>query len=171
MSKPKKHKITLSEAISLIPHDQCYCNDSGHCPYNYFREVSKTKYEQLTRTEKGRFKVITQYPEPLLEWCAFLNEPLTIQDGCKDCGINCDYPPKKHEEYLKWLEEEYKEKDPEYYQECLEEEKDTKTYIRRIENREYADFYKEKFPDEVELIDKIVEEDKLEYWHKEKKDE
>ena len=166
MSKRPRHRVTLSEAISLIPHDQCYCNDSGHCPYNYFRRVSKTKYEKLTRTEKGYFKILCQYKEPALEWCAFLNEPLSVQDGCKDCGINCDYPLKEHEEYLKWLETEYKDSDPKHYEEALKRAGDLKPFTARICNREYADFYKEKFPEEVDLIDKIVKEDKLEYWHK-----
>ncbi len=165
MSKKQKHKITLKEAIALIPHDTCYCNDSGHCPFNYFRKVSKTKYKELTKAEEGCFKVLCQYKEPVLEWCSFLNQPLSIQDGCKDCGINEDYPQEKYDAYMKWLEEEVKDDDPEYYEECLKDD-DRKPFRRRIANREYADFYKEMFPEETDLIDKIVKEDNLEYWYK-----
>lgn len=77
-----------------------------------------------------------------LEYCVFLREYLSIQDGCKDCGIN-----------------EYDETGG-YGEEYLEQ--------KRLKNREFADYYKEKFPEESELIDKIVEEDKLDYWYKDK---
>ena len=70
----------------------------------------------------------------------FLKGYLSIQDGCKDCGIN----------------------------EYDFDEDGNQVNLKRIKNREFADFYKEMFPEESDLIDKIIEEDKLEYWYKNK---
>lgn len=161
----KKHIVTLAEAIDRIPHDEFYCNDSGRCPFWQLRKFSKNK--QIKIVQKYHiFGIPTWYARTHeLEYCSFLKEYLSIQDECKDCGINCDYPQSKYNDYLKYLEEKYKDKEPEFYKECIEDAKEYDIFTRRIQNREYADYLKEKFPDEAELIDKIVIEDKLEYWH------
>ena len=135
-----KHKITLKEAIDRIPHDWAYCLDSGRCPYFQFRTMTKNRFIRVAK--KNELLVPIWYEEQhVLEYCTFLRQYLSIQDGCKDCGINEDDP------------------DGNYGDMDLPKR-------ARIKNREYADYYKEKFPEEIDLIDKIVEEDKLEYWHK-----
>lgn len=170
MSKTQKKRITLAEAIQNIPHDEFYCLDSGRCPYFTVRYLSENKYKALMK--KGGIvpqygKRDNKYP---LEYCMFLRDYLGIQDGCKDCGINCDVPEEVAaedkaytDEYRANGEEPYASKDDEW---LVKYGYMKKAYRRRIENREYADFYKEKLPEEIELIDRIVEEDQLEYWHK-----
>ena len=164
--KAKKHIVTLKEAIDRIPHDEFYCLDSGRCPFWQLRKFSKGKLHKLRLKHHIWALPIWYSKSHQLEYCSFLREYLSIQDGCKDCGINCDYPQSKHDEYMKYLEKEYKEKDSEFYAECMEDAKEYDIFTRRIENREYADFYKERFPEEADLIDRIVEEDHLEYWHR-----
>ena len=157
MRKIKKHRITLKEAIDNIPHNECYCNDSGRCPYWNLRKFNKNKWNKLC--DKYELLAPCYYGSMhILEYCSFLKTYLSIQDGCKDCGINED------------ITEAQKRIDPEHPDDPCHS---AIPYRRRITNREYADMYKEKFPDEVELIDKIVEEDNIEYWHnrEEKKDE
>ena len=142
-----KHKITLKEAIDRIPHDWAYCLDSGRCPFWQVRKCH-SKGQMLRKAKEAQIfgLPIGHERQHVLEYCAFLGQYLSIQDGCKDCGINEDDP------------------DGNYGDMDLPKR-------ARIKNREYADFYKEKFPEEADLIDKIVEEDKLEYWYKDKEDE
>lgn len=138
--KRTKHKITLKEAIDRIPHDPDYCNDSGRCPYFRIRNLTRTKMIRIAKS-KTWFGIPSWYfKRNKLEYCVFLKDWLYIQDGCKDCGIN------EYDETGGYGEEHCKR--------------------RRITNREFADHYKEQFPEESDLIDKIVEEDKIEYWHK-----
>lgn len=153
--KRKKSRITLQEAIARIPHDECYCCDSRTCPYHTFRKCSKTKYKKLSK------EVITQFNKPYLEWCTFLNAPLYIQDGCKDCEINCDYP----EEYFNRFYEEEKEKAKKGQENAIRIinaiENDTwKSYpFKQRISKGAIEYYKERFPEEKDYIDKIYKED------------
>lgn len=143
MARKAKKRITLEEAIKNVPHDWAYCLDSGRCPYWRLRKCH-SKGQMITKARKAHIIGIPIWYSRRheLEYCMFLREYLSIQDGCKDCGIN-----------------EYDETGN-YGEEYLEQ--------KRLKNREFADYYKEKFPEESELIDKIVEEDKLDYWYKDK---
>lgn len=135
-----KHKITLKEALDRIPHDPDYCNDSGRCPYFRIRNLTRTKMIRIAKSKEWFGIPSWYFKRNQLEYCVFLKDWLYIQDRCKDCGIN-----------------EYDETGG-YGEDYLEQ--------KRLKNREFADFYKKKFPEEADLIDKIVEEDKLEYWYK-----
>ena len=139
MRKREKHIITLKEALEKIPHNEFYCNDSGVCPYFRLRKLTRSKMLRIARSKDWFGIPSYYYKNNQLEYCVFLQDWLWVQDGCKDCCINEDY-----------------------YDE------DDKLISRRITNREAADEYKERFPEESDLIDKIVQEDHLEYWHKDK---
>lgn len=137
--KIKKERITLKEAIKNIPHDWAYCNDSGMCPYWRLRKCH-SKGQMITKAKKAQIIGIpTWYSKRHeLEYCMFLRQYLSIQDGCKDCGINEDDPENNYGDM-------------------------SIPKKRRISNRETADMYKEIFPEESEFIDQIVQEDNLEY--------
>lgn len=146
--KIKKEKITLKEAIERIPHNECYCNDSGRCPYWRLRNLTRTKMIRIAKSKEWFGIPSWYYRHNQLEYCVFLKDWLYIQDGCKDCGINEDIT-----EDQKWI-------DPEHPNDrCYS----SIPYRRRIKNREAADMYKEMFPEESDLIDKIVKEDNLTY--------
>lgn len=176
--KTKKQRITLAEAIERIPHDWAYCLDSGRCPYWRLRKCH-SKGQMITKAKKAHIIGIpiwySRHHE--LEYCMFLREYLSIQDGCKDCGINEDLTPEMIKEEIE-ADKAYHDKyhpdepyTPLTEAEILEYNGYKKPFRARLKNREYADFYKEMFPEEADLIDKIVEEDHLEYWHKDKNKE
>ena len=173
--KIKKERITLKEAIENIPHDWAYCLDSRKCPYWRLRKCH-SKGQMITKAKKDQIIGIPVWysRNHELEYCMFLRKYLSIQDGCKDCGINEDFTEEMLNEELKSLNEYYAENSPEKLpatkEEILEFNGYDKPFRARIKNREYADFYKEMFPEESDLIDKIVEEDNLTYWYKEKKE-
>ena len=110
MKKVTKKPITLEEGIRLIPHDHFYCNDSGRCPFWQTRLYTKGQLKRFIKEGKltpflpndcfhnteGKCRV---------EYCAFLKSNLSIQDGCKDCGINCDKSKEQEESDIKYLEE------------------------------------------------------------------
>jgi len=110
-----------------------------NCPYFNIRKFNMRKWA------REAFKAGIEYPPcnrartHTLEYCSFLQRYLWIQDGVKDCGINVD----------------------EYY---LHEEV---PHNIRIDTRETADKYKERFPKESKLIDQIVKEDHVHYYNKE----
>ena len=173
MARKAKKRITLEEAIKNVPHDWAYCLDSGRCPYWRLRKCH-SRGQMITKAKRDHVVGIPIWYSGRheLEYCMFLREYLSIQDGCKDCGINEDFTEEMLQEAIEDLSEYYKEHDPEKYpatrEEILEFHGYEKPFRARLKNREFADYYKEKFPEEADLIDKIVEEDQLTYWYKDK---
>ena len=173
MARKAKKRITLEEAIKNVPHDWAYCLDSGRCPYWRLRKCH-SKGQMITKAKKAHIIGIPIWYSRRheLEYCMFLREYLSIQDGCKDCGINEDFTEEMLKEELNDLNDYYAEHQPEKLpatrEEILEFHGYEKPFRARLKNREYADYYKEKFPEEANLIDRIVEEDQLEYWYKDK---
>ena len=173
MARKAKKRITLEEAIKNVPHDCAYCLDSGRCPYWRLRKCH-SKGQMITKAKKAHIIGIPIWYSRRheLEYCMFLREYLSIQDGCKDCGINEDFTEEMLKEELNDLNDYYAEHQPEKLpatrEEILEFHGYEKPFRARLKNREYADYYKEKFPEEANLIDRIVEEDQLEYWYKDK---
>lgn len=174
MKKSRKQKITLREAIDKIPHCEHYCNDNGKCPFYCMRKLSKSKYRRLTKKPEDPrfFNILTQFPEPWLEWCTFLHLPLHVQDGIKDCEINCDYTEEQYNQGLEYIETVFKEEHPDLYDDAKRDMLDQKELIcrKRITCIEVAQNYKQKFPEEAALIDRIIKEDKLQYWYGGKKE-
>ena len=129
MAKQKKKPITLKEAIDRIPHDPYYCLDSGECPFWQLRNFS-SKGKQYRKARKSNILGIPTYycsdGRHQLEYCAFLRIYLWCQDGVKECGINCDDPEGGY-------------MDPNLPSEL------NPVKQARIQNREYADMYKEKY--------------------------
>lgn len=141
MKNRPKHRITLEEAIKNIPYDECYCNDRGTCPFFRLRYLTRTKMLRIAK-DKDWFGIpACHYKRNRLEYCLLLDDWLSVQDGIKDCGINKFY-----------IDEDIEQSDK-----------------KRICCREAADMYKEMFPEESDLIDKIIEEDHVEYRYKEDK--
>ena len=172
MARKAKKRITLEEAIKNVPHDWAYCLDSGRCPYWRLRKCH-SKGQMIAKAKKAHIIGIPIWYSRRheLEYCMFLREYLSIQDGCKDCGINEDLTPEMIAAEIE-ADKKYRAEHPDCTMELLTEEEILKyhgyekPFRARLKNREYADYYKEKFPEEADLIDRIVEEDHLEYWYK-----
>jgi hypothetical protein len=79
-SMTKKHiSVVIDKKIAkeLIPKNTPYCYDEkGTCPFFSYRKATKENP--------------SIYGYDYSEWCGYLKKYLSIQDQCKDCGIN-DY--------------------------------------------------------------------------------
>ena len=143
MRKKDNKNATVADAVRLVPHDALYCNDSGRCPFWQLRNCKSRKRQERIAEKADIIGIPLRYCGErghYLEFCTFLGKYLSCQDGVKDCGVNCDDP-----------NGDYNDREM--------------PKIARLQNREFADYYKKLFPAEADFIDRIANEDCLEYWH------
>lgn len=130
MKRLSKRKITFEEAIDNIPHCDVYCNCNKRCPYFQIHHVSKNKFSKIC---KDNLLTVPTYRSTNrhLEYCSFLRDYLSTQDGCKDCGIN---------------------------QHAYSDGKEIKKTII-LSDRALAKKYKEMFPEESCLINSVLDKE------------
>lgn len=111
-------KAIINKPEDFVPKGYCCCEygiNGKECPFLQWRKMTPSRLEQFKEifvTNKGH--EIIRYDIPAgnkyLQYCSYLKEYLSVQDGVKDCNINMGWCTDEEIDEIMNEVEEVKEK-------------------------------------------------------------